>query len=383
MVVSSSFLSLPPSRARDADDTPASPNILITRENKHPSNNDKKKGIARLPVDELRECGITYAFTNCRQDSYTYPILHDRRRRRPDKLEDAIASAGGGGGGGGEAGTDDDDREERIVCSQHLEASCSLFADVRRRNAARRRDEGRPRAGGGCVLFFCVAGQNRSAALAAATMMIHGMPLEGILGHCARQRPFVLENVGFQRQLVELEAIVDSLTRGGGGPTTGARDRFRGHWDLVRAARSAARAQQSKRVRTADGRGGNDEDAGAALRPPPLRSESHYEVLAGTKVEVELLIPGLCTMEVTIHRECTIPALKNRLVQHVNENLLWHDKCPSKIAKAWLVLAMFGSDDMWDLPLEGETFDSTQWGNTERNAFFCLLEFRVGRTVRV
>ena len=208
---------MPPSRARDADDTPASPNILITRENKHPSNNDKKKGIARLPVDELRECGITYAFTNCRQDSYTYPILHDRRRRRPDKLEDAIASAGGGGGGGGEAGTDDDDREERIVCSQHLEASCSLFADVRRRNAARRRDEGRPRAGGGCVLFFCVAGQNRSAALAAATMMIHGMPLEGILGHCARQRPFVLENVGFQRQLVELEAIVDSLTRGGGG----------------------------------------------------------------------------------------------------------------------------------------------------------------------
>jgi len=312
-------------------------------------------------VDELRECGITYAFTNCRQDSYTYPILHDKRRvaavaRRPDKLEDAIASAGGGSEG--KAGTDDDDREEeRIVCSQHLEASCSLFADVRRRNAARR-DEGLPRAGG-CVLFFCVAGQNRSAALAAATMLIHGMSLEGILGHCARQRPFVLENVGFQRQLVELEAIVDSLTRGGGGATTGARDRFRGHWDLVRAARSTTRAQQSKRVRTADRRGANDEDAGAALRPPPLRSESHYEVLAGTKVEVELLIPGLCTMEVTIHRECTIPALKNRLVQHVNDNLLRHDKCPSKIAKAWLVLAMFGSDDMWDLPLEGETFDST------------------------
>ena len=76
-------------------------------------------------------------------------------------------------------------------------------------------------------------------------------------------------------------------------------------------------------------------------------------------IEVELLIPGLCTMEVGIRGECTIPALKNRLVRHVNDNLLRHDKCPSKIAKAWLVLAKFGSDDMWDLPLEGEMFHST------------------------
>ncbi|KAL3767244.1 hypothetical protein ACHAW5_005255, partial [Stephanodiscus triporus] len=295
-------------------------------------------GIARLPVDELRECGISYAFTNCRQDSHTYPILHDRKRvaRRPDKLEDAIV--------GGEAG----EREERIVCSQHLEASSTLFADVRRENRARR-GEGRP---AGRVMFFCVAGQNRSAVLAAATMLIHGKSLGGILRHCARQRPFVLENVGFQRQLVELEAIVESLTRGGG--TT--RDRFRGHWDLVRHARSASRAQQSKRVRMMMGGNGDDETDGV-IRSPPLRSESHYEVLAGTKVEVELLIPGLCTMEVRIPKECTIPTLKNRLMRHVNDNLLRHDECPSKIAKSWLILAMFGSDDMWDLPLEVEAVE--------------------------
>jgi hypothetical protein len=262
--------------------------------------------------------------------------LHDRKRvaKRPDKLEDAIV--------GGKAV----ELEEYIVCSQHLEASSSLFADVRRSNCARR-SEGRP---AGCVMFFCVAGQNRSAALAAATMLIHGKSLEGILRHCAKQRPFVLENVGFQRQLVELEAIVGSLTKGGGTTC----DRFRGHRDLVRHARSATQAQQSKRVRMM-GANGDDETDGV-IRSPPLRSESHYEVLAGTKVEVELLIPGLCTMEVRIPKECTIPTLKNRLVQHVNDNLLRHDECPSKIAKAWLILAMFGSDDMWDLPLEGETF---------------------------
>jgi hypothetical protein len=309
------------------------------------------KGIARLPVDELRECGITYDFTNCRQDSYTYPILHDRRRipvaRRPCESDDAIVAAGGDRGMA-DAGrvAVDVAYEERIVCSEHLRASSSLFADVRRRR-------------NGCVMFFCVAGQNRSAVLAVATLLMHGKSLEGILRHCARQRPFVLENVGFQRQLVELEAIIESLTRGRGGGEGGpifARDRFSGHWDLMRQAISVTRSQQTKRVRMTYGTTDDDVEGETIIRSPPLRSESGYEVMAGTKVEVELLIPGLCTMEVSVHKECTIPALKNHLVQHVNENLLRHDKRPSRIAKAWLVLAMFGSDDMWDLPLEGKKF---------------------------
>ncbi len=317
-------------------------------------------------MDELRECGITYDFTNCRQDSYSYPILHDRERRR------AVANAGGGGGGV-EIVVDDDiddverrcDCEGRIVCSEHLAKSTSLFAKVRRR--IRGDDDGDGDGNGGCVMFFCVAGQNRSATLAIATMLLHGMSLEYILGHCATQRPFVLENVGFQRQIVELESIIDRLTRGGmgiggGGPTAAAaRDRFSGHWDLIRQARSVSRSQQqTKRVRMmTDGTTGDDVDGAVTMEMPTaplLRSESRREVLAGTMVEVELLIPGLCTMEVRIERECTITVLKNRLVRHVNDNLLSHDKRPSTIAKAWLILAMFGSDDMWDLPLEGEKF---------------------------
>lgn len=233
--------------------------------------------------------------------------------------------------------------------SQHLEVSNSLFADIRRQNGA---GEGeRP---GGNVLFFCVAGQNRSAALAAATLMLHGKPLEEILRHCARLRPFVLENVGFQRQLVELEAIVRKLK--GRGATQLVRDRFGSHWRQLQQAELAM--QQSKRVRMMEG----DDDTRITSitdRPPsPLaRSESEAEVLAGTKVEIELLIPGLCTMEVRIPRECTIPTVKKIFVQHVNDNLLGHDKHPSEVAKAWIVLAMFGYDDMYDIPLEVEAVE--------------------------
>ena len=73
-----------------------------------------------------------------------------------------------------------------------------------------------------------------------------------------------------------------------------------------------------------------------------LHSKSEHDLIEGTKVEIELLIPGLCTMEVRIPKKCTIPTLKEYLVRHANENLLRHDYHPAKIAKAWLILAMFG-----------------------------------------
>jgi len=265
-------------------------------------------GIPRLPVDELEENGIRYAFTNCRQDSYTYPILHNKQQVaiRPDKLENSIT---------GKKTT----FEERIVPSQHLEVSNSLFLELLRENKR------------GNVLFFCFAGQNRSAALAAATLMLHGMSLENVLKYCAQQRPFVLENLGFQRQLVELEAIIDKLLNGPLVSRHEIRHRFKSHWELIQQTRSPSllsTINQSKRVRKGS---------------------------SATTVEIELLIPGLCTMEVNIPVESTIPNVKKCLVQHVNDNLLRHDECPSQIvAKAWLVLAMFGSDDMYDLPLEGE-----------------------------
>lgn len=60
---------------------------------------------------------------------------------------------------------------------------------------------------GGTALFFCVAGQNRSAALAVAVLVSRGATLRRVLRTCSQSRPFVLENTGFQRQLVELEAL--------------------------------------------------------------------------------------------------------------------------------------------------------------------------------
>ncbi|KAL7537868.1 hypothetical protein ACHAXR_008129 [Thalassiosira sp. AJA248-18] len=295
-------------------------------------------GIARLPVDELKECGIRYAFTNCRQDSYTYPILHEKKKvtKRQNNLQRMIEGQ--------------TDSEERIICSQHIEVSNSLFADVRRQNSVR--DGNQPL---GNVLFFCVAGQNRSAALAAATMMLHGKSLEDVLRHCARQRPFVLENVGFQRQLVELEVILNKLKER--DATQLLRDQFNSHWKLLHHASSAS--QQSKRVRMMD----EDEDDKKLMsitdRPQEsfLHSSSEHDVLLGEKVEIELLIPGLCTMEVRIPKECSIPTVKKYLVQHANDNLLRHDQHPAKVAKSWVVLAMFGKDDMFDIPLEVEAVE--------------------------
>ena len=309
-------------------------------------------GIARLPVSEMEEWGIRYAYTNCKQDSHTYPILHDKVRRETpaprsdDKSQNVISGL-----------EDIVYMEERMVCSKHLEVSNALFVDVRRRNAeaaaasASSQENGKAALGGqqlrGRVMFFCVAGQNRSAVLAMATMLIHGVSLETILRKCAKQRPFVLENVGFQRQLVELEAILELLTKdmgrgggGGGGLTYDARDRFASHWDLVRCAARVSTESRfpSKRVRMmVDRENEIDKYDNGMSRSPPLRSPSEYEVALGTKAEIELLIPGLCTMEVRIPRECTIPALKHCLVQHVNNNLLCHEKCPSKVAKAWLI----------------------------------------------
>lgn len=297
----------------------------------------------------MKECGIRYAFTNCKSDSYSYPLLHEKKRvaRRPQKLENFITGKTG-------------ESEERIVCSQHLEVSNSLFVDVLRQNSSTRKEGGKQQQSAvGNVLFFCVAGQNRSAALAAATLMLHGKPLDEILKHCERQRPFVLENIGFQRQLVELEAILGKLATKRSGATQEQlilRDRFGSHWKLLEDARSAT--QQPKRVRVMV-----DEDDKKLMRITgrPLsslhHSSSEYELIEGTMVEIELLIPGLCTMEVRIPKECTIPTVKEYLVKHANDNLLRHDQRPARVAKAWVVLAMFGFDDMYDIPLEVEAVE--------------------------
>ena len=292
----------------------------------------------------MKDCGIRYAFTNVKSDSYTYPILHETKKvpKRPQKLENQMNG--------------NTETEERIVCSQHLEVSNALFTDIRRQNSNKKDDEPV-----GNVLFICVAGQNRSAALGVATLLLHGKPLEEILKHCAKQRPFVLENIGFQRQLVELEAIIHKLNSRS-TPTDNnelLRDQYKSHWEQIQSARLETQQEANKRVRITEV---NEDDRKLQhLTSRPLstihHSKSERDILQGKKVEIELLIPGLCTMEVRIPTECTINTVKQTLIQHANENLLRHDKQPAQVAKAWLILAMFGKDDMYDIPLESEAVE--------------------------
>ena len=193
--------------------------------------------------------------------------------KRPEKLEDRINGTS--------------ETEEQYICSNHLEVANSLFVDIMRDIG--KESDGSEDERGRNVLFFCVAGQNRSAGLAVGVLLLHGMPLERILRYCAEQRSFVLENIGFQRQIVELEAIIQKLTSP--GATEALRCRFSSHWKLLQHVN--AFAQQSKRARMIC-----DMTMRPPETPPQLLSKSQYDILNGTKVEVELLIPGLCSLEV-------------------------------------------------------------------------------------
>lgn len=225
-------------------------------------------GISSLPMDELTEKGIEYRFTNVRQDDIKYPILHS--------LSDG-------------------------VCSKHLEVAKEIYKDTVDI--------------GGKVLFFCVAGQNRSATLAFAVLMLHGKSLEDLLRSCSEQRPFVLENEGFQKQLVELEKLLT---------TTKVINGIYTHGEALYKSKAAPRTRQE------------------------LEREKQL-------VEIELLIPGLCTMDVKIPAECTIATVKQSLVNHANQYLLSDEG--KSVAKSWVVLAGFGHDTMYDFPLETDAID--------------------------
>eukprot|EP00980_Cylindrotheca_fusiformis_P009794 scaffold2156_cov115-Cylindrotheca_fusiformis.AAC.19 len=224
-------------------------------------------GISRLPVDELTERGIEYRFTNVRQDDINYPILHSP--------------------------TDG-------VCSRHLEVAKELYAETINQ--------------GGKVLFFCVAGQNRSATLALAVLMLYGHSMDELLVSCSKQRPFVLENKGFQRQLVELEKLLT---------TTKMIDGVYTHGTVLPRSKTPRTRQEEEREKQL--------------------------------VEIELLIPGLCTMDVKIPVECTIATVKQCLVDHANRHLLRGEG--KTVAKSWVVLAGFGHDTMYDFPLETDAIE--------------------------
>ena len=212
-------------------------------------------GIRNLPLDDYEEWGIKYHFTNCARDDENYPILHNR---------DGVKST-------------------------HLEKAQEVYADVK--------------ASGGKVLFNCAAGQNRSATLAVAVQVCSGAPLQQVLEVCAKTRPFVVENVGFQRQLVELEAMM-------------------------------TRAEPAEPTRT--------EPGGPSGASP---SDPLQPWLSASEVTVELVVPGLTTFNVQVPAVCTIPAIKQLLIHHVNEKQLAQDLGlgPSgRVGSAWLIFSMFG-----------------------------------------
>jgi hypothetical protein len=151
--------------------------------------------------------------------------------------------------------------------------------------------------------------------------MLFGHSMEDTLKSLSKVRSFVLENEGFQRQLVELEAML------------------RGH--------------HNKKVKISD-----DHEIFSFATPSTMMSKtsSALDFQLGV-AEIELLIPGLCTMDVKIPNDCSIATVKQRLVQHANEFLLSFSETPAKVAKSWVVLAMFGYDDMYDFPLEKEAIE--------------------------
>ena len=104
----------------------------------------------------------------------------------------------------------------------------------------------------------------RSAALAVAVLMLFGHSLEEILKSLAKERSFVLENEGFQKQLVQLEAML----------------------------------QGSHHRKMPLSNGGEMYIYGTLPKELASQRATSSESLANGIVEVELLIPGLCTMDV-------------------------------------------------------------------------------------
>mmetsp|Transcript_25492 Transcript_25492/g.59821 ORF Transcript_25492/g.59821 Transcript_25492/m.59821 type:complete len:958 (-) Transcript_25492:54-2927(-) len=294
-------------------------------------------GISRLPLDDLQAHGIAYRFTNVRQDDEHYPVLLHDHCRHPQQQH-----------------------QEQPQASDHLKVAKAVYGSV----VGRRGQRGDDGSGdddahnnsnhnsntgtSGKVLFFCVAGQNRSAALAVAVLLLFGYDLEAILRQVAPQRPWILENQGFQRQIVQLE------------------------WRLLLQQQQRPQQQlpnktPAQRVFSYGNLSRRDEEE------EDDDDDDHPIESSESTVEIELLIPGLCTMDVPIPRQSTIAQVKQCLVEYANKHLLSHyddndpedtnnnnnnnNKFITSVAKSWVVLAMFGFDDMYDVPLELEATD--------------------------
>ena len=161
------------------------------------------------------------------------------------------------------------------------------------------------RAAGGTALFFCVAGQNRSATLAVAVQMLRGVSLDGILAQCSTTRPFIVENKGFQRQLVELEG------------------------KLVPPAPRGAQAHRF----------------GSELMPKrPRLDESPVDDDGEEKeghVLCELFVPGVGPINLWLPSQCSIDTARWYLITAVDHEL---EKEGKRSGMAWLIFSTFGAN---------------------------------------
>eukprot|EP00536_Pseudo-nitzschia_multiseries_P005364 jgi/Psemu1/65055/estExt_Genemark1.C_1000065 len=313
-------------------------------------------GISRLPMDELREKGIRYGFTNVRQDDLKYPILHDllagpQQAHACDSAMDCDLDTDA---------TDPNSSLPELCASQHLKVAKAMYIEEVLRKK-------------GKLLFFCVAGQNRSATLALATLLLRGKAtLDAMCYSLSTTRPFVLENEGFQNQLLELERY---LARNGNkkkhyGTIQGEKDpstTMYAHGDYTREDRenqAATLLSPAMSYDTADNSQCNSDTSAPGAVPGEVLVRGPFPD-ARERVEIELLIPGLCTMEVPIPVPSSISEVKACLIDHTNTHLLKSEQ--KEVAKSWIVLATFGKDDMYDLPLEQEAIEqSVQWDRLSR-----------------
>ena len=223
-------------------------------------------GIRSLPIEAYQAQGIEYGFTNVAQDAHDYPILHE-----PD---------------GGR--------------SEHLAKALAFYERTRR--------------AGGTALFFCVAGQNRSATLAVAVQLLAGHSLRFVLTACSASRPFILENPGFQRQLVELEAAVHAA-----------------------AVHAAAEGGDSKRPRLTE------------------RNEEEGSGEEESVVVVELLVPGLSkTFHVPLPCEASVDEARARIINVVDDHLSrgGTGASPRRIGRAWLLFTTYQQTEGCSLVLD-------------------------------
>ena len=216
-------------------------------------------GIRGLPLDAYEEAGIEYNHTNVKRDEVTYPILHQPDGERSD----------------------------------HLKKAAAVYDKVR--------------AAGGTALFFCVAGQNRSATLAVAVQMLRGVSLDGILAQCSTTRPFIVENKGFQRQLVELEGkLVPPAPRGAQAHRFGS--------ELM-----------PKRPRLDESPVDDDDDG----------EEKEGHVLC------ELFVPGVGPINLWLPSQCSIDTARWYLITAVDHEL---EKEGKRSGMAWLIFSTFGAN---------------------------------------